>query len=86
MADEGATEHRRISLPWFLPFICFIPLLIAAPLWHRESAADAVSSNFVPDVKAVVQPQTSKPVVQQPAPRPVRTGTRKHNATRHAAG
>ena len=77
---EVATEHRRtVSLPWFLPFICFIPLLIAAPLWH-QAPADAVASTFV---------QPSKPVVEKLAPRPVRAGVRKgshlsaHNVTRH---
>jgi len=83
MAEGDATEQRRVSLPWFLPFICFIPLLIAAPLWHRASAADAVAPN-VGNVEHLTttgflkNPVGSNPVVEgragleQPAARPVR--------------
>ena len=99
MAEGDGT--RRLSLPWFLPVICFIPLLIAAPLWHRAPAAEPA----MPDVehlttdgylKGPSKPGLStlgpsKPVVEQPAPRPVRRqqlhtsspATRKHNTTRH---
>ena len=95
MAEGDAT---RLTLPWFLPVICFIPLLIAAPLWHRAPAAEPV----MPDTEHLTtdgylkggpppKPGPSKPVVEQPAPRPVRRqqlhtsshATRKHNATRH---
>lgn len=83
----GDAPERRLSLPWFLPVICFIPLLIAAPLWHRAPAAEPV----MPDVEHLTtdgylkgpskpgpsklgpsKPGPSKPVVEQPAPRPVR--------------
>ena len=37
MTEIGAAGGT-VSLPWFLPFICCIPLLIAAPLWHRAPA------------------------------------------------
>ena len=91
MADGDATEQRRLSLHWFLPFICFIPLLIAAPLWHRASAADAMTPNVEHLSTTGFLKGPSNPVVEQPAPRPVRrqqlhvgpTPARKHNATRH---
>lgn len=83
MAEGDATEQRRVSLPWFLPFICFIPLLIAAPLWHRASAADAVTPNVgniehLTTAGFLKNPVGSNPVVEgrtgleQPAQRPVR--------------
>ena len=77
MAEGDAT--RRLTLPWFLPVICFIPLLIAAPLWHRAPAAEPV----MPDTEHLTtdgylkggpppKPGPSKPVVEQQAARPVR--------------
>ena len=91
MVVGDATEQRRLSLPWFLTFICFIPLLIAAPLWHRASAADAVTPNVEHLTTTGFLKGPSNPVVEKPAARPVRrqqihTGAppaRKHNATRH---
>jgi hypothetical protein len=65
MEAEHAQARKTTNLPWFLPFLFFIPLLVAAPLWH-SSQAPAVQTTGPPVSHPPVSQSSARSMGQQP--------------------